>query len=40
MPDVRCRTVEQMQLVNARCRLVEVAEEQVPERQLRRDDVC
>jgi predicted RecB family nuclease len=28
--DVRCRTVEQMRLVNALCRLVEVAEEQSP----------
>jgi uncharacterized protein len=26
--DVRCRSVEQMQLVNALCRLVEVADEQ------------
>ena len=26
--DVRCRTVEQMRLVNALCRLVEFAEEQ------------
>jgi predicted RecB family nuclease len=28
--DVNCRSVEQMRLVNALCRLVEVAEEQVP----------
>jgi uncharacterized protein len=26
--DVRCKTVDQMELVNALCRLVEVAEEQ------------
>jgi superfamily I DNA and/or RNA helicase len=28
--DVRCRTVEQMRLVNALCRLVEMAEEDLP----------
>jgi uncharacterized protein len=27
--EARCRTIEEMQLVNALCRLVEVAEEQV-----------